>query len=365
MKNALLLLLSIIVLSTGPIFALDITMDAERDDFYNALTGPADGYIYLSPASLGVGSGSGSPDDEFDCSGLVWFSWDSSYFYCYAEVTDELINVNSSTTYENDCIELKIDPDPLMESTSGVAAVRLTAWGEADAEVPDGVDNLIKGAELDEAWEPVEGEDYARKEVLTDTRYGYNLEFRLPFDVIVRAEKYVDVRIGGIMGLAVNLHDNDAGVRDFALRWGSDMDDTVWSDPQKHGTVTFLEGNKVNLSTANAITGVDTNSVDYTPPATGVATQPVQTPVQFELAQNYPNPFNPTTMINYSLAKAGHINVTIYSLSGQKVNTLVNEVQNSGVYSIPFDGSQLSSGVYLYQLQAGSQVFTRKMTLLR
>lgn len=278
MKYSLLLLAVVLIFSN--VFALDIAIDAERDAFYDGLTGPADGWIYLPHTAIGT-LVTEAPFDDEDCSGLVWFSWDENYLYCYAEITDDIILVNNSTTYENDCLELKMDPDPLAGLTTGVAAVRLTAWGEDWAEAPDGVDNLIAGNELDEPWEPVEGEDYARKEVSTDDRYGYNLEFRLPFDVIVREEKFVDNTVGGIMGLGVNLHDNDESARDVALRWASDMDDLIWNEPVRHGTLTFLEGNKVNLSTENAITGVDTNTIDYQPAGGGGPSDELPEPVLF------------------------------------------------------------------------------------
>ncbi|MBS1517576.1 MAG: T9SS type A sorting domain-containing protein [Bacteroidetes bacterium] len=71
---------------------------------------------------------------------------------------------------------------------------------------------------------------------------------------------------------------------------------------------------------------------------------------KFQLNQNYPNPFNPSTKIAYSIPVSGNISIKIYDLTGKEVKTLVNEFKNAGIYSIEFNGSGLSSGVYFYTL---------------
>jgi hypothetical protein len=94
-------------------------------------------------------------------------------------------------------------------------------------------------------------------------------------------------------------------------------------------------------------------------------------PETFALQQNYPNPFNPTTTINYSVSKAQNVTLTIYNTVGQEVNTLVNQNQNPGSYSVTWNGrdfhsKQVMSGVYFYQLRVGSEVVqTRKMLLVK
>ncbi|MCU0343316.1 MAG: T9SS type A sorting domain-containing protein, partial [Ignavibacterium sp.] len=88
-------------------------------------------------------------------------------------------------------------------------------------------------------------------------------------------------------------------------------------------------------------------------------------PKKFELSQNYPNPFNPTTTISYNIPEATNVKLTIYNLLGQEIKTLVNEFKESGVHTINFDASELNSGLYIYKLQAGSFVQTRKMTLVK
>ena len=88
-------------------------------------------------------------------------------------------------------------------------------------------------------------------------------------------------------------------------------------------------------------------------------------PTSFSLGQNFPNPFNPATTIRYDLPVQSNVQLAVYDLTGRKVTLLVNGVVERGHHSIHFDGSQLASGVYIYRLSTDSQVFTRKLTLIK
>ncbi|MCL4539509.1 MAG: T9SS type A sorting domain-containing protein [Bacteroidetes bacterium] len=90
-----------------------------------------------------------------------------------------------------------------------------------------------------------------------------------------------------------------------------------------------------------------------------------QIPLTFSLSQNYPNPFNPTTRVDYTIAKAGMVSLKVYDVLGREVETIVNENEQPGRYSVNFDGSHLASGVYFYRLEAGSNVITKKMLLMK
>jgi hypothetical protein len=95
----------------------------------------------------------------------------------------------------------------------------------------------------------------------------------------------------------------------------------------------------------------------------------LQAPAAFALAQNYPNPFNPETQISYSLPQDAHVVLTIFNIMGQKVKTLVDELQDAGYKSIHWDGkndngSQVASGIYFYRIQAGEYSQTKRMVLL-
>jgi photosystem II stability/assembly factor-like uncharacterized protein len=103
---------------------------------------------------------------------------------------------------------------------------------------------------------------------------------------------------------------------------------------------------------------------------TGVEDNFSQTPGDFALEQNYPNPFNPQTTIRYQLPKITQVVLKIYNTSGQEVRTLVNERQTAGSKLVVWDGrdqlgKEVSSGVYLYRLQTGESVQSRKMSLVR
>ena len=87
-------------------------------------------------------------------------------------------------------------------------------------------------------------------------------------------------------------------------------------------------------------------------------------PTEIKLHQNYPNPFNPTTVINYSLPKAGKVELFVYNLLGQKLVELVNSEKPAGHHTINFDASNLSSGVYFYSLHADQFIDIKKMMLL-
>lgn len=88
-------------------------------------------------------------------------------------------------------------------------------------------------------------------------------------------------------------------------------------------------------------------------------------PVVYSLSQNYPNPFNPVTKINFALPKQGLITLKIYDITGREINTLVNEVKQAGNYTVDFNGSLISSGVYFYKIQSGDFVSVKRMVLIK
>ncbi|MDP1995145.1 MAG: T9SS type A sorting domain-containing protein, partial [Ignavibacteria bacterium] len=88
-------------------------------------------------------------------------------------------------------------------------------------------------------------------------------------------------------------------------------------------------------------------------------------PKSYSLKQNYPNPFNPNTTISYSIANPGLVTVKIFNILGEEILQLVNEYKNSGSYSVNFDASRLSSGIYFYTMNSGSFVSTKKMVVLK
>lgn len=87
--------------------------------------------------------------------------------------------------------------------------------------------------------------------------------------------------------------------------------------------------------------------------------------LDYKLEQNYPNPFNPVTTISYSIKQSGLVQLRVYDLLGREVAELINEQKPSGNYSIEFDASNLSSGIYFYRINTENYQQTKKMILLR
>jgi len=81
--------------------------------------------------------------------------------------------------------------------------------------------------------------------------------------------------------------------------------------------------------------------------------------------QNYPNPFNPSTLINYNIPESAHVSLKVYDITGMEVATLVNKIQTQGVYTINFDASTLSNGIYFYKLEAGRYSAVKKLSFIK
>jgi hypothetical protein len=93
-------------------------------------------------------------------------------------------------------------------------------------------------------------------------------------------------------------------------------------------------------------------------------------PTAFALELNYPNPFNPSTTIRYQIPTDANVNLDIYNLQGQKIRSLIAKEQKAGYYNVVWDGRNeagqtVSSGVYLYRVQAGSFVASHKMLMIK
>ena len=97
----------------------------------------------------------------------------------------------------------------------------------------------------------------------------------------------------------------------------------------------------------------------------GVENERAGLPAEFALSQNYPNPFNPETVIEFALPQSGDVSLVVYNLRGEEVALLLSGTMPAGNHRVSWDASRLASGVYLYRLQAGDFVQTRKMLLLK
>ena len=100
-------------------------------------------------------------------------------------------------------------------------------------------------------------------------------------------------------------------------------------------------------------------------PTTSVRTMDSSIPGSYALQQNYPNPFNPSTTIEFSLRRSSYVTLNVYNTLGEEVATLASEVLSVGSYSVEWDASGVSSGIYFYRLQAGEFVETKKLVLVK
>jgi hypothetical protein len=341
----------------------EIKIDAEKDAYYNTLTGPDDGWLWI-PSAAYNDNGTGVDSDE-DLSANLYSAWDSTYFYIYENVTDDVVNQNNATEYNNDVFEIKIDPDPYSDDNT-VWATDLTCKDSTDVEeeIYAGIDNLYPTGHSWSGTEAPTYADFARK--LTET--GYALELRLKWEWISTTNKGpVWPEVGTQFGLAYMNHDNDIDTREGSIEWAAVLKDGAWNDCKLHGTVEFLADHKLKYTPENLREPANfyENPDIYIPPAVNGVSQKSSAVESFELAQNYPNPFNPKTTIVFSIPKAQHVTLKAYDVLGREIATLADGVKEAGRHTVEFDGSMLPGGLYLYRLESGPFSAFKKLTLIK
>jgi len=144
--------------------------------------------------------------------------------------------------------------------------------------------------------------------------------------------------------------------------------DTIWLAPDNWIVQDIIPGQYVDLDSLPfiqldplSIPGLETKLTDE---IVSVKNDEL-TPNVFVLEQNYPNPFNPTTTIKYNISELSFVTLKVYDVLGNEIATLVNQEKPIGTYEITWNAENLPSGIYFYQLQAGSFVEIKKMVLLR
>ena len=168
-------------------------------------------------------------------------------------------------------------------------------------------------------------------------------------------------------GTVLNFYDQSS-FQPSAWQWSFPGGTPASSSDQNPADIVYaVPGDyEVSLAVSNSL-GADslikTCYITVLPPVS--AAEEGSQPSEFSLSQNYPNPFNPVTIINYQLTNRSFVSLKVYDVLGNEVASLVNEEKPAGSYSVKFDASRLSSGVYFYKLNAGSFVQTKKMILMR
>ncbi|HEU20420.1 MAG TPA: hypothetical protein ENO00_13770, partial [Deltaproteobacteria bacterium] len=206
--------------------AFEIKIDAEKDAYYNTLTGPEDGWIWIP--SEAFNDNGPQPFDDIDLSANWYSAWDETYLYVYVEVSDDIVNQNHTTWWQNDCFDAKIDPDIFVDNTGEVFCFTMTCMDSIDVDESlwGGVRNLVEtaGGGWTETERPTR-EDYARK--LTDE--GYVLECRLMWEWVTTASKGpIYPEVGDVYGFAIMIHDNDHTGRQKSIEWAARLMDQAW-----------------------------------------------------------------------------------------------------------------------------------------
>jgi hypothetical protein len=337
-----------------------LLIDGKKDPFYHSLAGPDDGYLQIRSYAY---NDNGKPKDDADLSAKVWTAWDDQWFYLYEEVKDDTLSGSASNVWEEDCIELKFDPQPTdstqqsaidWEASPSIWDTRFTALAKTvGVMAADSLNNVP---------------DSLKKWKRTKIAGGYVLEMAFQWSVIKSSNgEKITPAVDQVFGMAICQHDNDGKGRQASINWGAALLDAVWNKPKYHGTVKFQADHKLQFIAKNNMTGlinpVPYDGRDYV--RTAVPNELQNLPKVFNLAQNYPNPFNPTTQIMFSLDADGPAKLAVFNMVGQKVATLVDTKLAAGYYQVNFDASHLANGIYFYRLESGGKVAVKKMVLLK
>jgi len=296
------------------------TIDGELDAAWIAPQIDMSTYVVRDGAT--VPSGFAELDDSTDFYMSYRAMWDDENLYVFVNVIDETIfcDTTSASVWEQDGVEICIDGEN-DKAAAQDANDKQYRWIYGKKAVAGGA---------------ADGGTWAWK--ATDD--GYNFELKLP-----NADLKFVPEDEQLIGFEVQINDNDGqstNPRENMARWWGD-DNAAWSKPELWGTAVLVEA----------------------PRAFGIDGKEVVKARRFELNQNYPNPFNASTSIAYTIEKASLVKLTVFDLVGKEVAKLVNEVKNPGDYKVTFDGSNLSTGIYFYRLETGSNVATQKMMLLK
>ncbi|MCX6121649.1 MAG: choice-of-anchor D domain-containing protein [Ignavibacteriales bacterium] len=336
-----------------------IVVDGIKDDFYNTLTGPSNGYLQIRSSAYNA---NGAPRNDADLSAKVWTAWDTTWFYLYAEVKDDTLSGNSPNIWEEDEMEMTFDPQAKDSVRNSCWQARFTALGKATPGVIQADSLNIITDSTSKQW------------VRTIIPGGYAFELAMKWSAIGATEK-VSVAKDSVFGMSICIHDNDGHARrEATIEWAAVMADAVYQTPKYLGTVKFLADNKLQFIATNNMTPWRTNPIKYdgTDAPMSVERMDAVIPTEFSLSQNYPNPFNPSTTIEYALPHRSIVTVKIYSILGQEIATLINGEQSAGHYQTIWNASNMASGMYLLRISAQpidgdktSFMQVRKMSLMK
>jgi len=275
------------------------------------------------------GAGDAYPPDSTlltwkDHTSSFWLMWDEDNLYvCLKAFDDSSYGLETSSPWLNDAIEMFFD------------------GGNEDAASYDANDIQWRWVR-DETPENNPAGDGPGTWVWQDTEDGYIFELAIAQDQLLKNSAQIFTLAENTeIGYEISNADREsaAGTRQDVRHWWTDNAFT-WQQPASFGTVVLAPTTAVNFEDPAVVSG-------------------------YKLEQNYPNPFNPTTQIAYTLPKTEKVKLVVYNLLGNKVAQLVNGTKQAGTYTVPFNATNLSSGVYFYQLEAGSISLVKKMMFIK
>ncbi|MBD3223211.1 MAG: T9SS type A sorting domain-containing protein [Caldithrix sp.] len=288
---------------------------------------PDNGYV---PAGL-----SWEVTDGDDLTGTVWIAVDDDYLYVAGDVIDDVYNFGAGDWWNQDALEMFIG----LYDYRGAKHQAYQRGAEPDYKVIFKEDELATEPTWETLAVPDDGNYY-----FEGFNPDYVFEAKISLDSILKEtdERFYPVR-GMRLPFELYFHDND-GSHEGNLAMSPYNTDHAWQSPTEW---------------------VYTWIGDTTHPVTALEDETPVVAQSYSLDQNYPNPFNPATTIEYSIANQGRVQIDIYNVVGQKVKSLLDEQKSRGTYQVQFDGSELSSGIYFYRIQAGDYTQTRKMILMK
>lgn len=198
------------------------------------------------------------------------------------------------------------------------------------------------------------------------TRVGTTNTFELDFPLMLPTENHIGFRLAYRNGEKQFVHNIsfDPGRRYYRYinpLDTSDPDNIIWPDTYELAPIVFKSG--------PGYTDNGGELLDFpAPPDYGLGVsvlRPGTTPDRFTLHSNYPNPFNPTTNISFTLPMSQNVEVVVYNVLGQRVAVLANQLMAAGTHTMTFNAAGLASGVYIYQVRAGSIVQNKTMMLVK
>jgi hypothetical protein len=292
-------------------------MDGEMDDVWKDVPVYSDNqYDTTAPTDVTL------IGDWTDTRVFFRSAWDDNNQYFFFQVYDEVIN-SAGSDYNYDGIELYWDADnsKTLQAFDGIDDMQFRiTYDDVDYTNLDGT----------AAWGDCRpGVEFG----IIETDVGYNIEMFMPLENVQLTSETE-------FGWDIQLNDADETTRDSMRRWWAN-DNNEWHWAELFGTAILTSST------------MDVKDKDVTVAGS------------YALAQNYPNPFNPTTNITYTVDSRSMVSLNVYDVLGQQVASLVNEVKAPGQYTVPFDGTNLTSGVYFYKLNADSKVEAKKMMLVK